>query len=564
VNPLWTSAGGVGVLVFVASVALYAALAAPIPFYDKGEPREALVVRAIVHDHALVLPLREGRDIPSKPPLFHWLAALAVQSGIRPEELAVRWPSVVLGAAGVALAAMLAARAHGAIAGVLAALVLGSSFEWLRAATQSRVDMTLTFFVVVATLAWRAGVAGAVGPSAVRLGYLAAAAAVLTKGPVGVVLPLLVVGADALAGGEVRELRRLIDLPAAAGMAGVCVGWYALAWHHGGAEFAARHVVQENLQRFVGWGRVAHRHAIAYYVPALAGAFLPWTLALPLTVRRLWQRPGGFDRFLILWVLVVLAFFSLAAGKRSTYLLPLFPPLAVLTGAGLAATVQQGPGRFGRVALLAGAVATLAVALAVGLDAGALVLGRATGLLRGSDVTRLPAAVAVVHEHRVAIAATLATIGMSLVVLIARVPGGVPWRLGALATIAVAVSVGLTAFGTYPAALQLTTRAFAARVQGRLRPGSVLCACGYIDWPLRYYVGRTVPRCTVGLADGADGGLVIRSMPGTRGGQPRYRLERLVAGSDGAGPCASRPSYASAPGTPVRAMAAVAAKDGSR
>src|SRR5262245_38663006 len=148
-------------IIFVVSAALYAALAAPIPFYDKGEPREALVVQAIVRDHGVILPRRGGRDIPSKPPLFHWLAALAMRTGMIPEELAVRSPSVLLGAAGVALAATIAVRAHGVTAGLLTALVLGSSFEWLRAATQSRVDMTLTFFLLITTLAWHAAVSEA-------------------------------------------------------------------------------------------------------------------------------------------------------------------------------------------------------------------------------------------------------------------------------------------------------------------------------------------------------------------------------------------------------------------
>jgi 4-amino-4-deoxy-L-arabinose transferase-like glycosyltransferase len=47
-----------------------------VPFYDKGEPREGLVVWEIWHNESWILPLRAGVDIPSKPPMFHWIAAV--------------------------------------------------------------------------------------------------------------------------------------------------------------------------------------------------------------------------------------------------------------------------------------------------------------------------------------------------------------------------------------------------------------------------------------------------------------------------------------------------------
>ena len=50
------------------------------PFFDKGEPREALAVQDIVQRGEWLFPLKKATDIPSKPPLFHWSAALAPMS----------------------------------------------------------------------------------------------------------------------------------------------------------------------------------------------------------------------------------------------------------------------------------------------------------------------------------------------------------------------------------------------------------------------------------------------------------------------------------------------------
>ena len=74
-----------------------------IPFHDKAEPREALVVRDIVLEGRWLLPLRAGEHIASKPPLFHWFAAGA--SILRGEmtEASIRFPSAFFATLGVFL-----------------------------------------------------------------------------------------------------------------------------------------------------------------------------------------------------------------------------------------------------------------------------------------------------------------------------------------------------------------------------------------------------------------------------------------------------------------------------
>jgi hypothetical protein len=73
------------------------------PFFDKQEPREALVVWEINHSGNWILPLRNGNEIPAKLSLYHWLAALVSQSAGRIDEFTIRLPSAFLGTAGVLL-----------------------------------------------------------------------------------------------------------------------------------------------------------------------------------------------------------------------------------------------------------------------------------------------------------------------------------------------------------------------------------------------------------------------------------------------------------------------------
>ena len=117
-------------------------------FTDKHEAREALVVSAIYDTGNWILPLRNGSELPFKPPLFHWLSAFFANSVNRVDEVTARFPSALLGTLGVLLTYITGTILWGRSAGLVSALVLTTTFEWRQAATQARVDMTLTFVLL--------------------------------------------------------------------------------------------------------------------------------------------------------------------------------------------------------------------------------------------------------------------------------------------------------------------------------------------------------------------------------------------------------------------------------
>src|SRR4030095_14791605 len=114
----------------------------------------------------------------------------------------------------------------------------------------------------------------------------------------------------------------------------VCWGDSA-AFCSGGRAFVDVQLMKENLDRFAGRGEFAPSRAFAgllmarYFVRHLA----PWNLAILDDARRWWRGTGSASaagRLLHCWWLVVLVVFSIAAGKRSVYLLPLYTPTALL------------------------------------------------------------------------------------------------------------------------------------------------------------------------------------------------------------------------------------------
>jgi 4-amino-4-deoxy-L-arabinose transferase-like glycosyltransferase len=313
-----------GVALAILLPVFLAAIALVPPVFRRGEAREGLVVQSLVAGGGWIVPRREG-VLASKPPLYHWIAAGAARV-VGESDWTVRIPSA-LGAWTMVLATFVAGMAlFDRRRAWLAVGTLLSMAGFWRPALEARVDMVFaaTIAVALAGLAsWRAS-----GRTSGRAAlYLGIAAAALTKGPAGVVLVSAIVVASHL-----REPRLLKDLWApwpALASAALVAGWYGLAYRSAGAEFVAVQIVHENVSRAVGFGSFARQRQI--HPLKLVGSFVTWCLPWNLTLVTGWRRPSTWTtRFLHAWWMVTLALFTIAAGKRGVYLLPLYPAIALL------------------------------------------------------------------------------------------------------------------------------------------------------------------------------------------------------------------------------------------
>lgn len=409
------------------------------PFFTRGEPREALVVQTVFRGDGFILPLRNGNELPSKPPLFHWLGALAGLVDGRLTEASIRLPSLVASLLTVAATAAAAWAWWGPLTGLLSAVVLATSFQWLASSVSARVDMVLAATVALALLLFARAVDQ--GRRIPALAFALMAAATLTKGPVGIILVLGIALPTLVLRGELRflgwrELRLLgiwIAVPAL---------WYVAAWIVGGEDFVAKQILKENVFRVLDAEAVGAGHVepFWYYVPLLAAGLAPWSLYLPglavfafastSTGRRSRGRSGPpiqtvagmppagsleptepsgplgpsetepddgfeapaesapqggpersslFDRptaFVLVWALVPFALFSVAGSKRAVYLLPAYPAWAMLVALAWTRLVRVGAPRIAGLVLAAGTtLASLLLALVSGV-----VLAGAAGL----------------------------------------------------------------------------------------------------------------------------------------------------------------------------------------
>ena len=313
---------------------LYLPYLGALPFYDRGEPREALAVQDIVQRGEWLFPLKTPTTIPSKPPLFHWSAALISKVTGKLDERTIRFPSTLYAILGVITIYWLGRRLFGAKVGLLAGAILSTTLLYSNQALEARVDMTLCFFTTLSLVLFYSLYRGfAARPVWYYLFYAVVGMGALAKGPLGILFPALVAG-------SFLAIKRRWDLvfkfclhPGVLLTVAIVVGWYGIAMARGGEDFVDRQLLKENLERFFGGS--GHSNPVYYYIPYLFSQGLPWSLFLPFV---LWDHfknrsvaRGDDGLFLTIWLGVMFVFLSLSVGKRPVYLLPLYPALALLT-----------------------------------------------------------------------------------------------------------------------------------------------------------------------------------------------------------------------------------------
>jgi 4-amino-4-deoxy-L-arabinose transferase-like glycosyltransferase len=219
----------------------------------------------------------------------------------------------------------------------VAALVLASSIKVLWEGRTAQIDMLLTLLVAAsmacflhAFLSQRRGF--------YWLYFALAGLATLAKGPVGFLPPLLSIVVFLLLSGRRDVLRQMRIGRGCILWAAIVAAWLLAAAATAGWGYLNELVLRQNFARFftpesrgISSG---HLRPWYHYLQTLAVDFLPWSVFLPAACwvawrEGAWRREPGL-RFAASWVIVTVGFLSLSPAKRSVYLLPIFPALALL------------------------------------------------------------------------------------------------------------------------------------------------------------------------------------------------------------------------------------------
>jgi 4-amino-4-deoxy-L-arabinose transferase-like glycosyltransferase len=488
-------------ILLVTGAILYLLNLGGYPLYTKGEPREAVTIFDIVHGGGWILPMRAGVELPSKPLMMHWLAALLSLAVGDVNEWTVRLPSALLAIAGIVVCYLYTRRMFDEKSAMLSALMLGTSVQYLQAGTGARVDMTLTFFIEVAFFEF-ISIAEHLSRRWIVL-YLALSAAVLSKGPVGLALPAACAMVWIAIERRWDVLRDLRLAPGALIVAVLAGGWYAAAALTGGLDFVHKQIVAENLTRFLGGAdfHQGHEHPFYYVELALLAGFMPWTVMLPAPALRLTKASAPLGqrlRYLVVWFLTVLVFFNLARSKRGVYLLALYPALAVIVAVSIRDALlhrEENPRWVSAVAVIAGLVMVLAGLAGAGVLA-AMIIDPAglspyfarMGITAPGFVAALARAISGHPIAAFAIPLLIGGLGIGLIGSRPRVEAAVSLIAAGVGCVALAANL----FVVPAIADTLALKDFTAQAM-RIVDGDRVAYLEGLNYDVAFYSGRTIP-----------------------------------------------------------------------
>ena len=461
-----------------------------VTLQDPDEAHYAELTGEMLHAGNWLVPLLDGRPFIDKPVLFHWLQGASVLL-LGETEFAARLPSALAALGLFALTRWAGIALLGAEAGEWGALMFATIPATFALSSLALFDMTFTAFLFGAVACLL--VAGKERRWRVELaGYALLTLAVMTKGPVALVLVALFIAGGLLLGrgsrARMANLHWQIGLPAVALAASP---WFVWMYWRFGAEFVQGYILAGNLWYFTQ-PPVFSSRAVShtYYARAFVGAFFPWSgIAVARAVDTLssWRRrlreadaAGGAyvdERLLWLWVLLVIGFFSAARFKLDHYIYPAAPACCLLAALAWREAAKGGAGTWATRAI----VFTLAALL--------IVTGGFAGVVLFDLNLNLPP-IAVLLPN-------LFVVGGAALLFQAYRAG---WRVPSTAVVLVTTMVGayalLVVIGL-PVLEQTRPTAIVARRLHRLGgPGTPVGIYRLERWraSVRYYLGRPVDR----------------------------------------------------------------------
>jgi 4-amino-4-deoxy-L-arabinose transferase-like glycosyltransferase len=335
------------------------------------EGRYAEIAREMMVTGDWVTPRLDGIKYFEKPALQYWLTAAGYEAfGVR-HWTARLWPALA-GYLGVLFIGYAGFRLAGPALGLYSAAVLGGCLWYALNAHILTLDAGLTLWMSVGLgslfIAQRNEATALERRSWMWAAWGALALATLSKGLIGIVLPGAVLAVYTLITRDWALWRRLHLLSGAMVFLALAAPWFVVMSARN-PEFFDFFFIHEHFTRYLT-GEHHREGAWWYFVPIFAVGILPWLTVFLWTAKRMWtdarSEASGFNwqRFALVWTAVIFVFFSMSGSKLPSYILPIFPALALAIGLQLTTLPDATLARLTLPLVVALGVVTLAVLFA--------------------------------------------------------------------------------------------------------------------------------------------------------------------------------------------------------
>jgi 4-amino-4-deoxy-L-arabinose transferase-like glycosyltransferase len=458
-----------GILVFFFNLGSYG-------LWEPDEARYAEIAREMLQLRDFVVPHLNYVPYVEKPPLLYWLTAFFF-TVLGLNEFAARLVPALSALGGLVATFFFARKCFGRRHAILAGAILATAPLYAVMAQVLTTDMLLTALVTVASFAlffhYREGGRWC------WLAYVAMGFATLTKGPVGIAIPVFAMFVFLAWQRELAgAIRRFHVVAGALLTVAIAAPWFvAVSMAEPG--FLSFYFIGEYVRR-VFQPSYSHAGPIYFYVPVLIGGLLPWSLTMPFFKWRHWE-PNPARRFCVILAAVIFGAFSLASAKLIPYVLPAFPPLAVLVADGIISTGWPGAARADRPGRPALAILFAEGPILSVMGAISFAVAFAAPLFRS--------------PYPMTVRPALYVVGAILITGGAASTAAFLWRrpTAGLAAVVLTVAVSLCA-GTYGRLEAEPLRSYAAlsrAVASRAPDATLVCYYRYVQ-SLPFYTGRRV------------------------------------------------------------------------
>lgn len=306
------------------------------PFASPDEGRYVEIPREMVVTGDYVTPRLDGMKYFEKPPLFYWMQAASIKvAGIN--ETSMRFWIVLFAILGCLSVFYVGAKCYSSNVGVMAAGILATSVLYYGLSHLIILDLVLS--VLLCGSLWAFFLAFVKeNRSKIPKKYLIiamyalAALACLTKGLIGAILPGFVVFLWMLFTNNWRKLKEILYVPGILVFLAIFLPWHVLAAQRN-HDFLYHYFVVEHFLRYTT--KMHYRYQPAwFFIPIIFAGMIPWIgfsiASLKNLVKRSFEK-NSENIFLACWIFGIFGFFSFSHSKLIPYILPIVPPLALLT-----------------------------------------------------------------------------------------------------------------------------------------------------------------------------------------------------------------------------------------
>lgn len=338
--------------ILIACYFLYFCAMGNYPLIDVDETRYVTMSRDLFNTGDWMTLNLNGHYFFEKPPLYFWMEALSFGLFGKVSEATARIPVALCATFGVFLVYFLGRKISSKKYGLISALIIASSLEYIMLARVAILDMLLTVCIAASIFAgfytlfckdnfkkyfwW--------------LAYIFAGFAVMAKGIPGVAIPALTLFFAYLISGKWKELfKPLYIIPGIIFFLIISLPWHIVMLQTHGQLFFQEYIYKHHIERFVNSNELGRKEPFYYFIAVFAIGFVPWIFSFVAQIvlylkKQLKETKNYFTKFNdlqplaqfmvlnVIYFLVVFVFFSSASTKLPTYILPAMFPAALILG----------------------------------------------------------------------------------------------------------------------------------------------------------------------------------------------------------------------------------------